>query len=456
MASMNPQALLHQAQEYYKAERWQDALNILDELTVGGALKPEDIMHMRAMCMARLGKEESAEMLCDLLEVLHHDPRGQKLKPHIHDARREEKKAPVIKEPFKLPGFVLPTLAILIIGGAVVGGGGYVAFKAMTAVPEPVDYAPAPVAERILNFPESFSLGTVSIRPWTLDSSTFLDGDILWTPLGPAQGAVTIPAGQEVALKLRSDIPLDLSVLQSFPADALYFFDAGGTILGDKDLDFIKHMIGLRDIDITSTGITGAGLLKLHRITSLRRLSFDNLECGEEGWAYIMSLPLLREFTADQTDITDARLVAICKNSPKLSFISLDYNSQITDEGVRHIAELELLQQLFLSYSRITDEGMAFLQKSSTLERLWLEGTAVTDTGVEALKNMPSIQRVGLAKTRVTDAGLEHLKQIRALTVLDIAQCRQLTPSGIEGLRAALPNCEVQTAGGTSGFAPMW
>ena len=456
MASTDPQALLQQAQELYKAERWQDALNILDDLTVGGALKPEDIMHMRAMCMARLGKEESAEILCDLLDVLHHDPRGQKLKPHIRDARREEKKLEVIKEPFRLPGFVLPTLAILIIGGAIVGGGGYVTFKAMTAVPEAVDYAPAPAADRVLNFSDSFSLGTIFIRRWSLDSSTAVDGDNLWKEVGPAQGAVTIPAGQEVFLKLLPNVPLDFSALRSLPADGLYYLNAAGTLITDNDLDHIKHMIGLRDLDLTATAITGAGFVKLRRLTSLRRLNIDTMDCGEEGWAYIMSLPLLREFTADETDITDAHIAAICTNSPKLTFISLDYNSQITDEGIRHIAELDSLSDLFLSYSRITDEGLGLLQQSSTLERLWLEGTAVTDTGIETFKNMPSLQRVGLAKTRVTDAGLEHLKQLRALTIVDVTQCRQLTPLAIEGLRAALPNCEVRITGSTSGFAPMW
>jgi hypothetical protein len=81
------------AQELFHQERWKDALRLFDDLSLSYK-SDKEIMLNRAMCLARLGKEEEAELLCDHITIVHKDPRGALLKSQIPRSRRDEKDAP--------------------------------------------------------------------------------------------------------------------------------------------------------------------------------------------------------------------------------------------------------------------------------------------------------------------------------------------------------------------------
>ena len=60
----------------------------------------------------------------------------------------------------------------------------------------------------------------------------------------------------------------------------------------------------------------------------------------------------------------------------------------MTDEGLKHLAELDDLKVLGLSGSLVTDGGLENLKHLSKLRALDLQGTLVTSAGVDWLKTM--------------------------------------------------------------------
>jgi hypothetical protein len=70
--------------------------------------------------------------------------------------------------------------------------------------------------------------------------------------------------------------------------------------------------------------------------------------------------------------------------------LSLD-NTQITDEGLRHLIVLKNLASLSLNNAQVTDEGLRHLIGLKDLAHLKLKNTQVTDEGKMALKKaLPS------------------------------------------------------------------
>ena len=460
MSKADTTGKFEQAQEYYKAERFKEALALMDELSVS-MTSQQDIMHLRALCLARTGRVEGAEFLCDQLTIVHKDPRGEEIKPLIADAKRESKEAPKEKvkkekQSFRLPGFVIPTIIGTVLVAAVVGGSLYGLAYVRNRVPEPVPSSPA-LPDRVVRFATDQSVGTLHSRYWTHDMATPVGGKNEWKGLGEAQGDVSVPGGQELRLVVPQFASRNLAPLSRLKPNDVQSITLEEALVSDSDMTYLKGLTGLRDLNISATDITGTGLKRLRKPTSLRRLSMGPMpDLGEEGRGILLTMTLLDQFQADDSDVTDEWLAVFCDTAKDLVFLSLDDNPQLTDEGIKHIEKLKSLKDLFLSYSSITDEGLARLQTLPALERLWLEGTLVTDEALAGFQSMPSLTNLSVARTRITKAGVEQLKKMRRLQRLEVSACAELAPEDIRALRDALPNCRIITNGNISNRPAIW
>ena len=82
----------------------------------------------------------------------------------------------------------------------------------------PADTRPVAAATKVLHFPQDQCLGVLATEdrdprgealqhnfdpslPWAIDAK-LLDLDTAWEPLGLARGEVTVPAGQDLALRI--------------------------------------------------------------------------------------------------------------------------------------------------------------------------------------------------------------------------------------------------------------
>ena len=69
----------------------------------------------------------------------------------------------------------------------------------------------------------------------------------------------------------------------------------------------------------------------------------------------------------------------------KVTILNMD-NSQITDEGLKELAKLQQLEELYMYRTQITDAGLKELARLQKLESLSVIGTKVTKAGVAELK----------------------------------------------------------------------
>ena len=106
------------------------------------------------------------------------------------------------------------------------------------------------------------------------------------------------------------------------------------------------------------------------------------------------------------------------------------------------LKDLGQLVSLHLGGTDVTDEGLVHLAGLTALKRLHLEKTRVSDAGLAHLASLESLSYLNLYQTGVTDAGIAHLEGLKNLKSLYLWQTK-VTPEGAEKLSQALPECHI-------------
>ena len=102
-------------------------------------------------------------------------------------------------------------------------------------------------------------------------------------------------------------------------------------------------------------------------------------------------------------DLTEADLAEV-----KFLYLS---NTQITDAGLKEVAQLQQLAGLYLRNTQITDAGLKEVAKLQKLDFIDLSETQITDEGLTELAKLQQLEKLGLEGTQVTDTGVTELKK---------------------------------------------
>jgi hypothetical protein len=295
-------------------------------------------------------------------------------------------------------------------------------------------------------------------------------------PQGPITG-VQLPSGDASAFLDGLAASRSLCVLGAY-----------GVRFDDAALARLAHL-PLLDLQLGRTGISGAALETIGRMTTLRSLMLHNTSIDDGSLGALRALSRLTMLDVHDTQITDAWLEHIGALTG-LESLRLG-QTRVTDAGVEHLANLRALRKLDHANARVTGAGVKHiplahleeipaeeagaiddslleaLRGAPALKRLNLEETAVTDKGLAHLAQLPALDWLKVDHTAVTDAGIAHLAGLTTLRNLSIADTAvgdgavpdlarrrglrslrcdktRLTASGLAKLREALPDCRVR------------
>lgn len=157
---------------------------------------------------------------------------------------------------------------------------------------------------------------------------------------------------------------------------------------------------------------------------------------GREAFSYLPWLSELEVLELSTTDVSNADLYRISGLS-RLRILDISA-SNITDEGLRGLGNLKSLQVIRLPEA-ITDQGLRYLQQLPIVEELDLSGTDITDQGLAYLAEWKSLKKLSLKHTSVTDEGLTALMQLKQLEQLEIFGSH-ITEEGFSELKKRVPS----------------
>ncbi|NLN93424.1 MAG: hypothetical protein GX130_08980 [Candidatus Hydrogenedens sp.] len=179
-----------------------------------------------------------------------------------------------------------------------------------------------PPEERVLEFPQEYSLGRVAIRRWNEALQP-------WQFLDMAQGSVTIPAKMEVQIEI-TQVEFDLEALTQLDEMAIHTLLLKGKTVTDDSLEGVGHLRGLVALEFEDTEVTDAGMEKILQVTGLQQIRLENTAITDE------SIKLFPNFLQlSKVDITNAPGVT-AESLPVLRSILALRRLNLEKTGVSH------------------------------------------------------------------------------------------------------------------------
>jgi serine/threonine protein kinase len=219
--------------------------------------------------------------------------------------------------------------------------------------------------------------------------------------------------------------------------------------------DKVRHISLLADLPKEAFYVAGIRLFRNQQITidglaNLKglpglielNLGYSN-KVGDDGLEQIKQLTTLQYLHLESTAVTDTSLDRVIKGLTNLRKLNLQ-NTGISDAGLAHLKGLTQLNDLALHYNkRVSDAGLEHLKDLKGLRSLHLEFTGITDVALEqTVKGWARLEQLNLAATRVSDTGIQHLQGLKDLRNLTVIGTR-VTEAGAQKLKSALPNCNI-------------
>jgi hypothetical protein len=123
----------------------------------------------------------------------------------------------------------------------------------------------------------------------------------------------------------------------------------------------------------------------------------------------------------------------------------VDLSGAIFDgRHLKAIAVAGSVREVNLSTRPVLDLELAELAPVKNLRVLRLEGAPITDASAPVLAGFDNLQLLDVRDTKLTDASVPYLLQLTTLRDLRI-EGSQITGAGARRLRAALPDCAIDT-----------
>jgi formylglycine-generating enzyme required for sulfatase activity len=103
-----------------------------------------------------------------------------------------------------------------------------------------------------------------------------------------------------------------------------------------------------------------------------------------------------------------------------------------------------------LGGKQLNDAGLKEMAGLKNLLNLYLPGTDISDAGMKELAGFNQLQLLHLSRTKIGDAGLKELANLKQLRSLNVENT-QVTKEGVAEFLKALPKCKVYHTAGSQG-----
>ncbi|MBI1904599.1 MAG: hypothetical protein HYS13_26180 [Planctomycetia bacterium] len=123
-----------------------------------------------------------------------------------------------------------------------------------------------------------------------------------------------------------------------------------------------------------------------------------------------ITFPGLKDLDLSGSGVTDAGLVYL--RGSGLSNLIL-HDTRVTDAGLMYLAGLPNLYSLSLQQTSVGDGGLLALKSLPGLTTLYLSGTKVSDAGLDVLAAMPKLTYVQLDAVSISGAAVRKLEAAR-------------------------------------------
>ena len=196
-----------------------------------------------------------------------------------------------------------------------------------------------------------------------------------------------------------------------------------------EDWKYLRDLPNLKEIVWGGRHFHDGWCKEIETFTQLEGLFFHG-KLTDRGLAVVEKLPNLVALSLLDTNITDDGLRHL-KNLKKLRWLSLNGCRNVTDKGLVHLKGLTNLEDLNLEMTKTTSKGMAHLKGLTKLKRIRLSDYAdqafaelgkpkPKEVGLKQFANLTELRRIDGSSRVVSDDDLKSLARLTKLEILNL------------------------------------
>ena len=184
-------------------------------------------------------------------------------------------------------------------------------------------------------------------------------------------------------------------------------------------LDRVLRLPHLESLSLHSRRVDTEQLRLLGTARGLKSLYLSGTDVNDEALRALPRLRRLQYVDFQYTDVGDDTLMALSQ-LPNLQTVNVAH-TKVTGAGVKNFAARESLKCFFAHDNpALGDELLKALASCSGLELIYLYQTNVSDEGMRHLRGHPQLTGVRVSRTLVTDKSLEIFASMPRLKFLEI------------------------------------
>lgn len=240
---------------------------------------------------------------------------------------------------------------------------------------------------RVLEFPPNYSVGKLNQLQIPLE----LYGKGKGVPLAEARGLVKLPSAKLIKFEPSCSFYQHPQCLLKLPADAFDYVELRFLAMTDEEnswsdrmVPYLRHISGLKGIDLDGTEVTDKGLATMGTMPELISLSAGNGFITGRCLPALLGCKKLTELRFGGADVNNDSLRYL-QNFPQLSHLGLT-RVNLSVSGLEHVCKCRGLTDLDIDFNRdIDDKAVPFLLKLPKLQRLSVKQTKISVTALESL-----------------------------------------------------------------------
>lgn len=175
-------------------------------------------------------------------------------------------------------------------------------------------------------------------------------------------------------------------------------------------------------VDLASTWITDADLVKIGRIGTLRKLNLAHTRITDAGIEHLKPLKHVTELSLYYAEYITDIAIAHLQGWKQLEILNLR-GVRLTSYAFEHLAKLTALRSLDIAFTEVEDDGFEQLSSLAKLETLAAGGNKLSGSALSSLKLLPALRRLDVGGMQRVDSGRWGL----ALSNENLARLSELT-----------------------------
>jgi len=173
-------------------------------------------------------------------------------------------------------------------------------------------------------------------------------------------------------------------VIKESSDGAIVDIDLSDRPLNDQLIEALTALPELSVLRLRRTSISDEQLGKLIPL-KLRMIDLRNTNITDAGLNHLAQIKSLVDIQLEKSKITDVGVRKLADLD--LKSFNANYCTSISNRSLAVLAAMPSLEQIQLDYTKINDEGMAALATTSRLKRLRIRGVDVTGAGLRLKPN---------------------------------------------------------------------